>query len=69
MKYLKIIINDEGLDAIKNNRVFYEVTLPSNVRKYRNPPAHSEFLSKKIAIECRDFFMINNVLIYSYLNN
>ncbi|MBQ8319067.1 MAG: hypothetical protein IJX85_12100 [Lachnospiraceae bacterium] len=52
---LDVVLTDEGMEEFNNG--FFEGITNDDVRnKFRNPPAHTKYLSYSVACECRDFF-------------
>ena len=65
--YLKEILDSKLSDYGKvmlDAGELEEIINIDNNNKYRNPPAHTEYLSYDVALECREFFRNNILKIY-----
>lgn len=61
------VLNDFGCEKYDEG-FFEELTSKETTTKFRNPPAHTQFLSYDIACECREVFR-NTILEFSKMLN
>lgn len=62
----KNILNTSGIDAL-NEGEFEKITDQKIIDKYRNPPAHSRFLQKSVAINAKKYAEENLLKIFGWL--
>ena len=66
-KGLKQILNVKGMNALKSGR--YADLIAHEIRnKFRNPPAHTVYVNKETAFECKQYVEKTLEELYSYRN-
>ncbi len=60
------LLNENGMEKLKMG--FFDNITDKKVRdKYRNPPAHTEYLKYEVACQCRDAVKENLIQLFSFL--
>ncbi len=68
LKLSTVVLNESGIKAF--NKKFFENSINCKTReKFRNPPAHTRYLSYSVACECREFVIKFILDLNTYLNN
>ena len=66
MELLKTIVNENGFIALRNGRLADLIC--SDVReRFRNPPAHTKYVHKETALECKEYVERTIWELHSYL--
>lgn len=65
-EHLSNVLNTYGIEKLQEG--FFESLTDDEIRnKYRNPPAHTRYLSYEVACECREVFQKNMLLLKDML--